>query len=137
MGSLIAKSPLTIPAGARRSSRYSSNGRWRRRRGNAGGQDRTSFAAALYIIHRDGWGALEIARAQFARFPYLHFPKRHQRWLKRFLDYAVLASAGRPIAQWVREFYEPEQLAEWLDANGNRGTYKEVFTRAEASRWQW
>jgi len=103
----------------------------------SGGQDRTSFAAALYLIHRDGWGAMEAARAQFARFPYLHFPKRHQRWLKQFLDYAVLAAAGRPIAQWVREFYEPAQLAEWLDANGHSDTYKEVFTRPEASRWQW
>lgn len=103
----------------------------------SGGQDRTSFAAALYLIHRDGWDAMKKARAQFARFPYLHFPKRHQRWLKPFLDYAVLAAAGRPIAQWVREFYEPTQLAEWLDANGYRDAYKEVFTRAEASRWQW
>src|SRR6185369_2025557 len=24
----------------------------------SGGQDRTSFAAALYLIHRDGWGAM-------------------------------------------------------------------------------
>jgi hypothetical protein len=103
----------------------------------SGGQDRTSLASALYLIHRDGWGAMDAARAQFARFPYLHFPKRHQRWLKMFLDYAKLASGELPIAQWVREFYEPQALADWLDANGQRDTYKEIFTRPEASRWQW
>src|SRR5262249_3124952 len=53
----------------------------------SGGQDRTSLAAALYLIHRDGWGAMDAAGAQFARFPYLHFPKKHQRWLKPFLDF--------------------------------------------------
>ncbi len=54
-----------------------------------------------------------------------------------FLDYAKLASGELPIAQWVREFYEPQALAEWLDANGQRDTYKEIFTRPEASNWQW
>src|ERR1700754_1490694 len=34
----------------------------------SGGQDRTSFAAALYIVHRDGWSALDRAERQFARF---------------------------------------------------------------------
>jgi len=41
----------------------------------SGGQDRTSYAAALYLIHRGGWQAMGAAQAQFARFPYLHFPK--------------------------------------------------------------
>src|SRR5450432_4111649 len=41
----------------------------------SGGQDRTSFAAALYLIHRGGWQAMDVARTQYARFPFLHFPK--------------------------------------------------------------
>src|ERR1700759_3047140 len=41
----------------------------------SGGQDRTSFAAALYIVHRGGWEAADRALRQFSRFPYLHFPK--------------------------------------------------------------
>jgi protein tyrosine/serine phosphatase len=45
----------------------------------SGGQDRTSFAAALYTVHRDGWDATEQASKQFAQFPYLHFPKDNQR----------------------------------------------------------
>ena len=32
--------------------------------------------------------------AQFARFPYLHFPKKHQRWLKLFLDFAAEDAHG-------------------------------------------
>ena len=35
----------------------------------SGGQDRTSLAAALYLIHRGGWAAYETAAAQYARFP--------------------------------------------------------------------
>ena len=68
----------------------------------SGGQDRTSFAAALYLIHRDGWTAMEKAREQFARFPYLHFPKGQQRWLKHFPDFARADSEGAPLAQWAR-----------------------------------
>ena len=66
----------------------------------SGGQDRTSLAAALYLVHRGGWAARAAAQAQFARWPYLHFPKEHQRWLTRFLDFAVADSSGRPIADW-------------------------------------
>jgi protein tyrosine/serine phosphatase len=65
----------------------------------SGGQDRTSFAAALYVIHRFGWNAYERAAAQYARFPYLHFPKRHQRWLRPFLDFAREESHGAPIGR--------------------------------------
>jgi len=54
----------------------------------SGGQDRTSFAAALFLIHRDGWGARDKALNHFSRFPYLHFPKEHQRWLQPFLVFA-------------------------------------------------
>ncbi len=54
----------------------------------SGGQDRTSFAAALWLIHREGWGAFDEAQVQFARWPYLHLPKPHQRWLKLFLEFA-------------------------------------------------
>jgi len=103
----------------------------------SGGQDRTSFAAALYLIHTRGWGARDEAEKQFARWPYLHFPKAHQRWLKPFLQYAQTQSGGAPIVEWVRGHYDPHHFAEWLDANGYAGTYKEVFQKPEASRWQW
>ena len=84
----------------------------------SGGQDRTSFAAALYILHRKGASALIEAQAQFARWPYLHLPKRHQRWLALFPAYAVERAGGHAIADWVRDAYDPYDLAAWLEAKG-------------------
>ena len=93
----------------------------------SGGQDRTSLAAALYIVHRDGWSAMDRAQAQFARFPFLHFPRREQRWLRQFLDFAREQSGGAPIGAWVRQNYDPEQFAQWLEARGMRDTFREIY----------
>jgi hypothetical protein len=103
----------------------------------SGGQDRTSFAAALYIIHRDGWQALDAARAQFARFPYLHFPKPHQRWLAPFLDFAHESAEGQPLAAWIANGYAPEKLKAWLDAHGLAGSYAAIFIAPTRSPRQW
>jgi len=103
----------------------------------SGGQDRASFAAALYVIHRDGWQAMPAAQAQFARFPYLHFPKTHQRWLKPFLEFARTDSGGAPLAQWIRESYTPEKLKAWLDDHGMEGSYAAIFTQPTRSPFQW
>ena len=103
----------------------------------SGGQDRTSFAAALYLVHRRGWTAMAAAKAQFARFPYLHFPKRHQRWLKVFLDFARQDADGAPLAGWVRESYTPEKAAAWLDAHGYSGSYAAIFSKPTRSPFQW
>jgi hypothetical protein len=103
----------------------------------SGGQDRTSFAAALYLIHRDGWGAMERARAQFARFPYLHFPKAQQRWLKLFPDFARTDSGGAPLADWIANSYTPEKLKAWLDSNGHEASYAAIFTVPTRSPYQW
>jgi len=103
----------------------------------SGGQDRTSFAAALYIIHRDGWGAMAAARQQFARFPYLHFPKTQQRWLKVFLDFARAEANGQPLAHWIADSYSPEKLKAWLDANGLQGSYAAIFSAPTRSPYQW
>lgn len=93
----------------------------------SGGQDRTSFVSALYLVHRYGWDATDRALGQFARFPYLHFPKRHQRWLKLFLVYAREDAAGQPLAQWLRTRYTPEAFGAWLDARGHEGTFRGIF----------
>jgi hypothetical protein len=103
----------------------------------SGGQDRTSFAAALFLIHRDGWGARDKALNQFSRFPYLHFPKEHQRWLQPFLAFAEDDAGGLAIADWVRHRYDPRRLRDWLEAHGHGGTFKGIFERPVASRWQW
>ena len=93
----------------------------------SGGQDRTSFAAALYLIHRGGWAAMAEAQAQFARFPYLHFPKKHQRWLRPFLDFAAEDSSGVPLAGWIAERYTPERLKAWLEARGLADSHGGIF----------
>lgn len=84
----------------------------------SGGQDRTSFAAALYLLHTRGWSVRAGAEAQFARWPYLHWPKQQQRWLKAFLSYAAEESDGRSIRDWIRTRYEPERFKAWLEACG-------------------
>lgn len=92
----------------------------------SGGQDRTSFAAALFILYTDGWSGWNAAMAQFARFPYLHFPKRHQRWLRLFFDYARQRAAGRTIETWIAEDYSPEDFAAWLSERGLSDSYKRL-----------
>jgi protein tyrosine/serine phosphatase len=103
----------------------------------SGGQDRTSFAAALYLIHREGWQAMDKASAQFARFPYLHFPKTQQRWLKLFLEYARQDSNGASLLEWIGKSYAPEKLKAWLDAKGMQGSYAAIFTKPTRSPRQW
>jgi hypothetical protein len=103
----------------------------------SGGQDRTSFAAALYLIHRGGWQAMAEARAQFARFPYLHFPKAQQRWLKPFLDFAHEGCGGQPLAAWIATTYTPEKLKDWLDAHALADGHAGIFTQPTRSPYQW
>jgi hypothetical protein len=103
----------------------------------SGGQDRTSFAAALYILHRDGWQAMAAARAQFARFPYLHFPKTHQRWLAPFAEFAQESAQGRSLKDWIADGYTPEKLKAWLDTHGLSGSYAAIFTTPTRSPFQW
>jgi hypothetical protein len=103
----------------------------------SGGQDRTSFASALYLIHRGGWAAMAAARAQYARFPYLHFPKKHQRWLRPFLDFAAEDAQGLPLASWIAERYTPEKLKAWLEARGLSDTHGGIFLTPTRSPFQW
>jgi len=103
----------------------------------SGGQDRTSFAAALYLIHRGGWSAFGEAAAQYARFPYLHFPKKHQRWLRHFLDFAREDSQAAALKDWIENRYDPEKLKAWLDAKGFGDTYAGIFTVPTRSPFQW
>lgn len=91
----------------------------------SGGQDRTSFVAALYILHTDGWSAWERAMTHFSRFPYLHLPKRDQRWLRQFFVYARGQADGAPIATWI-ETYDPHAFAAWLAQTGLADSYRHI-----------
>jgi hypothetical protein len=103
----------------------------------SGGQDRTSFAAALYLIHRGGWGAYDAAVAQYARFPYLHFPKQQQRWLRPFLDFAREDSSGASLAGWIANAYTPEKLEAWLAGRGLADSHGGIFIGPTRSPHQW
>ena len=93
----------------------------------SGGQDRSSFASALYILHRKGWGAFDEAAAQFAAWPYLHRPKAQQRWLKPFVEFAREDSRGHPLAQWIASDYTPETLKAWLEARGLGDSFRGLY----------
>jgi hypothetical protein len=93
----------------------------------SGGQDRTSFAAALYLVHRKGWDAFQDAKVQFAAWPYLHWPRKHQMWLGAFLDFAKEDSAGRSLADWAAQAYDPERFKNWLDARGMGGSFRGLY----------
>jgi len=97
----------------------------------SGGQDRTGLAAALYLIHRDGWDAAVGAEAQFAA-PL----KKHQRWLKQFPIFAREEAQGAPLAEWIRSSYEPERLAAWLTTHGLADGFQRIFDKPERSPFQ-
>ena len=84
----------------------------------SGGQDRTSFAAAVYLVHTLGWKRLADARSQFAAWPYLHWPRANQRWLRLFLDFAHEAAGSQPLREWISEEYNQVGLKNWLEARG-------------------
>jgi hypothetical protein len=95
----------------------------------SGGQDRTSFAAALYLLHTQGWGAMEAALAQFARWPYLHLPKPQQLWLREFPEFARERAAGRSLAAWTAESYSAEALKAWLEARGMGTSFRGLYDK--------
>jgi hypothetical protein len=93
----------------------------------SGGQDRTSFAAALYLLHAGGWESLAGARRQFARWPYLHLPRRNQRWLNRFPEFARDAARGGSLRQWIGADYDATTFAAWLDARGEARSFRGLY----------
>jgi protein tyrosine/serine phosphatase len=92
----------------------------------SGGQDRTSFAAALYIIHRNGWSAYAQAIDQFRGWPYLHWPKRNQRWAKLFLAYAKNQAEAQSLHHWLQHAYTPEHFMAWLDNEGASDSFRNL-----------
>lgn len=90
----------------------------------SGGQDRTSFAAALYLLHTRGMSVRGQAEAQFARWPYLHWPTQHQRWLKLFLRFIEEHIGQRALRDWIGNEYSPTEFGAWLDRRGLGDAFK-------------
>ena len=93
----------------------------------SGGQDRTSLAAALYLLQQNGWRAKDDARRQFSRFPFLHFPKKHQRWLRHLLCYLEENLDGAALDAGAARRYDPAAFAAWLDGQKLRHAYRALY----------
>jgi len=93
----------------------------------SGGQDRTSFAAAIYLLHARGFEALAEARAQFSRWPYLHLPRREQRWLKLFCEFASESAQNLVFADWLATRYTPEAFKAWLEAHNEGQSFRKIY----------
>jgi hypothetical protein len=93
----------------------------------SGGQDRTSLAAALYLLHRSGWRGMTDAEKQFSSWPYLHLPNRKQRWLKLFPAFAREQSQGRPLQIWIENGYSAEAFRTWLEGRGEGGSFHGLY----------
>jgi len=102
----------------------------------SGGHDRTAFASALFVVHCEGWAGRPAAERQFDAALYGHTPKKHQHWLAHFLAFAEANAAGMPLAAWIRERYDPAQLADWLSAKGLGDSFKGVFEKPRRSPFQ-
>jgi hypothetical protein len=102
----------------------------------SGGQDRTSFAAALYLLHTRGMESRPEAEAQFARWPYLHLPRQQQRWLKLFLPYLEEQLGARSLRAWIVEEYRPELFKAWLEARGLGDAFRTIQKPAASARRQ-
>jgi protein tyrosine/serine phosphatase len=89
----------------------------------SGGQDRASFAAATYLLLAGGKPAVEAARAQFAAWPYLHRPRRNQRWMQHFPAFANDAAGAERFGDWVRNGYDADAFADWLARHGEADSY--------------
>lgn len=100
----------------------------------SGGQDRTAFAAALFILHRYGWWALTRAEKQFAGWPYLHWPRRQQRWLKLFPGFAGERAAGVPLRYWLENSYSAAEFGRWLSDHGHAGSFKGLYGVPDGQR---
>lgn len=92
----------------------------------SGGQDRTSLAAALYLLDKKGASALPEAQKQFAAWPYLHLPRKRQDWLKEFPTYAAEDAGGMPLHEWARNRYDPESLEKWFASRGQTQSHQGI-----------
>ena len=93
----------------------------------SGGQDRTALAAALLLLHRRGWQAAREAERQFALWPYLHWPRRHQRWLRQLPLFAAEKAEGKTLGAWLAHSYSAADFGAWLNARGQSRSFKGLY----------
>ena len=94
----------------------------------SGGQDRAGLAAALYVLNLAGPSALGDAQKQLALWPYLHWPRHWQGWLRQLPAFAVEQAGQTPIFDWLCSSYSPQDFADWLAEHGLGGSYHALQT---------
>lgn len=100
----------------------------------SGGADRTSFVSGLYAMQKtfEITGASNMdavvatALHQTRRLPYLHFPKKKQRWIRAFFEFYRDDHQGLSPRTWVERRYNRDRFADHLRGRGLAGCWKEV-----------
>ena len=90
----------------------------------SGGADRTTLASCLYLLKIYGKHGLDKANNQTRFWPYLHLPKRHQRWIKYFPEFFAESHNGTTLINWIESFYTEEEFGEWLKKRRLGGTWR-------------
>ena len=62
----------------------------------------------------NGWADMRAAMAHFSGWPYLHWPKRQQRWIRHFLIFARERAGETSLRAWISNDYRPEVFRQWL-----------------------
>ena len=89
----------------------------------SGGADRTGLAAALFLLNEYGIECLPEALQQLKFFPYLHFPRKHQRWIAHLPRYFAATHRDKTLADWAQKVYSHTNFANWLCENNLEGTW--------------
>jgi protein tyrosine/serine phosphatase len=84
----------------------------------SGGQDRASFASAVYLLSAGGKDARALAEAQFALWPYLHRPRLNQEWMQHFPAFVDENIGPAQFDEWLKLGYDQDAYADWLSRNG-------------------
>ncbi|HEY2444224.1 MAG TPA: hypothetical protein VGI20_00610 [Rhizomicrobium sp.] len=91
----------------------------------SGGQDRTSLAAALFVMHRHGDPTS--ADRQFDLWPFLHWPHRKQRWLRLLPQFARERAGNAQLRDWIERDYSAYGFRDWLEARGDGQSFEGLY----------
>lgn len=86
----------------------------------AGGAERTGLASVLWVLSQ-GMG-VDAARSHLRAFPYLHIPKKQQRWIREFLAFYIQTCDGLTMRKWLETVYSDQALAKFMIDQG-KGDY--------------
>ncbi len=80
----------------------------------SGGADRTGLASGMYLLDTHGIDAFDEALSYLRFFPYLHYAKPQQRWIREFFLYFADTHEGLTLRDWVSDVYSQEAFKKRL-----------------------